>query len=107
MVLQLLAEAIRQPRQPPHVHSHAQVASHNWACGYVRRIGPSMNRRLRRADDVWRAIPTRSDRLGFVAFYHLPEVHVTLECPPRSIHVSGERVCGKLTPVNEPRGEIV
>src|SRR3974390_612553 len=82
MVLQFLAERVRQPSESPDLHSHRQIGSLDIASGNVPHIWIASNARLARTRALGGAVAMLIFFGGWrpIDFHQLREVNIPTEC---------------------------
>ena len=107
VVFQLLAVPIREPREAPNLASHGQVLALHERGRNKLLNRTAEDRRLFRANDLGRRIPTWSCGLRLILFYQRRVIDTG--CRERvldRIRVHLKAVRANLNPVPETRGEV-
>jgi hypothetical protein len=91
-VLPLFREAIRQPRQAPHLHSDREVLALHMAGANLRGIGIAHDRDLLRVRHIGRAVPALAFGVLRIDLDELGEVATVAQCGRNRAHVGLESI---------------
>jgi hypothetical protein len=71
-VFKVLAESVGKASEPAHLHPDREVLPFDVGCRNLLHFRIPHNDRAIRTYDMRGRIPTRSNRIGFIAFYYCP-----------------------------------
>jgi hypothetical protein len=107
MVLDLFGEAIREPREPAHGHSHRQILTFDIAGADELFFGVADHRLLFAADALCWAVPLLTFGIIAVDLNQHGVVNLVLERIDNRIDINLHSIRGELHPVGETAREIL
>src|SRR5579864_3347147 len=107
VILNLLAERIRQASESAHLHPHREILTLDIAGRYVCRVGIANDFFFLATKALSRAVALLAFRGLAVDLYQLGIVHVATKGFLNGIEVGVKAVARKLNPIRETVGKII
>ena len=107
VVLDLLAERVREPGEPAHMHPHGEVLALDVGRGDVLRVGATLDLDLAGSGAFGGAVAARRTRRGAVDLHELGKVHISPEGALDGFQIGPVTVACRLHAIGKAGGHVV